>query len=91
MSSLPLALTLSLLLTVSAPVSALPAASLAEPAAVEEPELAAAAILPSSKEGEPVTREVRLPVLTCHHVVCDREACNETTVTMKAEPKTLLK
>lgn len=83
MSSLPLALTLSLLLTVSAPVSAVPsaAASLAEPAAVQEPELAAA-ILPSSREGEPVTYEARLPVLMYHHVVGDGEKCNEMTVTV---------
>ncbi len=80
MNSLPLALTLSLLLTVSAPVSAVPAASLAEPPAVEE--LPAVTIPPSSKEGEPVTYEARLPVLMYHHVVYNWETCNEMTVTV---------
>lgn len=80
MNSLPMALTLSLLLTVSAPVSAVPAASLAEPPAVEE--LPAVTIPPSSKEGEPVTYEARLPVLMYHHVVYNWEKCNEMTVTV---------
>ena len=83
MSSLPLALTLSLLLTVSAPLSPVPAvaAALAEPQAVEEPEPPVPTVSPSSKEGEPAAYPLSLPVLMYHHVVMDGQACNEMTVT----------
>lgn len=86
MSSLPLALTLSMLLAVSAPISPGPlfaAASAAEVQAAEEPDAPAIPMIQaSSAEGEPVTYEIRLPVLMYHHVVYNWESCNEMTVTV---------
>lgn len=87
MSSLPLALTLSLLMTVSTPASSTPAAAAlaAEVQTVEEPAVPVPAvpmIQASSGEGEPAAYEIRLPMLMYHHVVYNWEKCNEMTVTI---------
>ena len=89
MNSLPLALALTLALSVSAPFS--PAVTSAAQAAAEErsagqvePVQAAPVIPtvpPSSAPGAPVTYELRMPVLMYHHVVFNGEPCNEMTVT----------
>lgn len=77
MNSLPLALALSLALSVASPLSPLPAGcACSEPVPAEAP-----GILPSSEEGAPVTYPARLPVLMYHHVVPDGQVCNDMTVT----------
>lgn len=89
MSTLPLALTLSLLMTVSTPLPNVPTAALAaqavEAQVVEEP----AAPVPevpmiyaSSKAGEPAAYPIQMPVLMYHHVVYNWEKYNEMTVTV---------
>jgi len=83
MNALPVALSLSLLISASAPLSPLPAAVWASASRVQAEEAAAAAptVFPSSRAGEPVAYELRLPVLMYHHVVYDWQECNEMTVT----------
>jgi len=84
MNSLPLALVLSLMVSVSAPLS--PAAASLSAAQAEEAQAAAVlqipTIAPSSQPGEPVTYEAQLPVLMYHHVVQNWESCNEMTITV---------
>jgi len=84
MNALPVALSLSLLLSAAAPLSPLPAAAAwaAAPQAVAEEPAAVLSILPSSQPGGPVTYEARLPVLMYHHVVYNWQECNEMTVTV---------
>ena len=91
MNSLPLALALALTLSVSSPFSnAVPSSSAQaaaeERAAVQAEERAAVpefpTVSPSSAPGEPVTYELRMPVLMDHHVVANGERCNEMTVTV---------
>ena len=83
MSSLPLALALSLALSVPFFPSAAAIPSAAEQT-VQAPEPArpeTSQCLPSSKEGAPLTYPAQLPVLMYHHVVPDGQACNDMTVT----------
>lgn len=85
MKFLPLAL--SVLISVSAPLSPLPisAAESTVSAAVRDTEIAGpdlSAIRPSSGEGEPVTYPASLPVLMYHHVVPDGAACNDASITV---------
>lgn len=85
MNPLPLALSLCMLFSVSAPLSPAPAfAALAAEVQISEPEAVipeAPMLRPSSPEGAPVTYAAKLPVLMYHHVVPDGQACNEMTVT----------
>ena len=83
MHSLPLALALSLALSVPFFPSAAAIPSAAEQT-VQAPEPArpeTSQCLPSSKEGAPLTYPAKLPVLMYHHVVPDGQACNDMTVT----------
>ena len=86
MNCVPLAL--SLTLTFSAVLPAVPLGGLPVPsredAAFEEPAVPAppASLIQASRdESGAVTYQTRLPVLMYHHVVPDGEACNEMTVT----------
>lgn len=92
MKLVPLAM--SLLITVSAPLSPVsPAAASGIPAAAQGtgtldagiwetviPDIST--IQPSSGEGDPVTYPAKLPVLMYHHVVPDGEACNDACITV---------
>lgn len=91
MNRLPLALALSLLISISASCSKVPppASLSADPVtgAENNESLEAAApdiptIQPSFKEGDPVTYPAELPVLMYHHVVPDGEKCNDVTITV---------
>jgi len=91
MNVLSAALSLSLLLSISAPLPqvSLPVPASAPPAAetqdFEIPETTAPdvpAVQPSSKEGDLVTYPVRLPILMYHHVVPNGEKCNDVAITV---------
>lgn len=91
MNSLPLALALTLAVSVSAPFSPSVPAQSALAAAERQSAVTASepappkeegSIFPTSPAGAPVTYDVRMPVLMYHHVVYNWEACNEMTVTV---------